>query len=309
MNMNIIVYIALISTVIIWGFSFIGSKIAMTSISPFPYLFFRFSIAALFFVVLFLFRGFPSISLKDHSKIFLLSFFEPGLYFIFETLGLSYNTSASKTAIIIGMIPIAVLIFARLILKERITGNKIMGILLSVLGITLLVIEGSNFSSEGALTGDFLVFGAVITAALYIVITRSVGKKVSAIEITGLQIIYGSIFFTPFFLYELPDINWVQITNQSVISVVVLALFATIGAFLLYNYALTRIQATRAAIYLNGIPIVTLIFAGPILNEELTILQLLGAAIVLFAVYITNMQPKKGRTFSQIETLSTEQTY
>ncbi|MEA3470204.1 MAG: DMT family transporter, partial [Thermodesulfobacteriota bacterium] len=101
-------YLALMGAVIFWGLSFVATKMALASIPTFTLIFARFSLSALFFLLLILRNGLPRFSKKDHVFLFLLSFFEPGLYFIFETLGLQYTT-APKASLIIATIPVAVL--------------------------------------------------------------------------------------------------------------------------------------------------------------------------------------------------------
>ncbi|MEA1961607.1 MAG: EamA family transporter [Bacillota bacterium] len=86
MNTKAKTFLALSLTMIFWGLSFIGTKIALTSFTPFIYIFFRFILASMCFLLLFLYRGFPKISTSDHKKLFITALFQPGLYFTFETL-------------------------------------------------------------------------------------------------------------------------------------------------------------------------------------------------------------------------------
>jgi drug/metabolite transporter (DMT)-like permease len=218
-----------------------------------------------------------------------VALFEPGLYFIFETIGLQH-TSAPKAALIIATIPVVVLFAASLLLGERTSPVKLCGILISVAGISVLVTGDPKFKWDlgGPLLGDLLIFGAVVSASLYIVFARDLGKNYSAIEITGMQVIYGTLFYAPAFIWELPKIQWTLISINSIGALVYLTLFATIAAFLCYNHALTQIPASRAAIFINGIPLVTAAGAWVLLGEKLTILQAGGGILVLIAVYLTN---------------------
>jgi len=282
-------YIALISSLFFWGLSFIATKIALTGFTPFALIFIRFSVASLFFLVFLLWRGLPRLSRRDHLRVFLTSLVQPWLYFIFETNALRY-TSASKVSLIIATIPIFVLIITAVILKKGPTLFNIVGILVSLAGIALLVTGDKNFSWQmHAMLGDLLILGAVISAALYIVSMRSLVQIYSAVEITGLQFIYGALLFAPEFLWELPDIQWMAISSQALIAICGLTLFATVGAFGSYNYALSRISATKASIYLNGVPVVTVLGGWAILGERLSAIQFLGAAVVLAAVFLTTL--------------------
>lgn len=290
MDKKIRTYLALALTILFWGLSFIAIKIALTSFTPFVYMFLRFTLASIFFLVLMIGRGFPKLSAGDHKKLFLAGLFEPGLYFVFETLGLTYTT-ASKASIIISVVPIAVLLLARVVLKEKITGRSLWGVILSIAGIMILVLGDPKFSvsSEGSMLGDVLILGAVISASFYMIIARDLGKRLSSLEITSFQVFYGTILFTPLFILNMGGIQWTGVSAQAVGAIVFLAIFATILAFLFYNYALTQITASQAAVFINGIPVVTVIGAWLILGERLTLLQGAGGLLVLIAVMVANM--------------------
>jgi drug/metabolite transporter (DMT)-like permease len=276
--------------VIFWGLSFVATKMALTSIPTFTLIFARFSISALFFLLLMVRNGLPRFSKRDHGFLFLLSLFEPGLYFVFETLGLQY-TSAPKASLIIATIPIAVLLLSTIFLKEKPSPARLFSIVLSFAGIFILITgeTGFSLSLEGSFIGDLLIFGAVISAALYIVSARNLGRRYSALEITSMQVFYGALFYTPAFLWELPGIEWSHISGSSLGAVVYLTIFATIGAFLCYNFALTRISATRASLFINMIPVVTAIGAWLLLNETLTLIQAFGGLLVLLSVFIASL--------------------
>jgi len=287
-------YLALVMTVVFWGLSFVATKVALESIPTFTLIFLRFAVSALIFLILMVGKGFPSFSGRDHFLVILTAFFEPGLYFIFETIGLQY-TSAPKASLIIATIPIAVLILSSLVLGERTTLVSAAGVVLSLIGIAILIGGGAGFTwtLEGSLVGDLLIFGAVISAALYIVSARNLGRNYSALKITSLQIMYGALFYLPAFLWELPRVDWPSITFRSLTAMVYLTFFATVAAFFCYNYALTKISASRASVFINGIPVVTAVGAWLILGETLTSLQMAGGLLVLLAVFLTNLPSLK----------------
>lgn len=283
-------YSALIATVIFWGLSFVATKVALESIPTFTIIFARFSLASVFFAGMMFRNGFPSFTPRDHVMIFLTAFFEPGLYFIFETLGLVYTT-APKASLIIATVPITVMVLSALILNEKTGRLGVAGILLSLVGIVVLITGDPDFdwTLGGSLMGDLLIFGAVLSAALYIVGARNLGRRYSSLEITTMQVFYGAVFYAPAFIWQLPDISWDSISGRSWGGLVYLTVFATVAAFLCYNYALTKIPASRASVFINGIPVVTAIGAWIILGESLTIFQAGGGVLVLIAVFITNL--------------------
>jgi len=284
----------MMAVVVFWGLSFVATKIALETFPTFTLIFIRFSMAAFFFFLLMLSRGFPKFSGRDHARIFLTALFEPGLYFLFETIGLQY-TSAPKTALIIATIPVAVLIFAFLFIGERPSVTSILGIVLSLIGISILVVGDPKFSWQlgGSLLGDLLIMGAVITAALYMVCVRNLGKEHSALDITVFQMIYGALLYAPLFFWELPAVHWSAISSRSIVALAYLTIFATCAAFLFWNYALTKLPAGKASVFINGIPVVTAIGAWILLGETLTMLQICGGILVLTAVCLTNFPAPK----------------
>jgi drug/metabolite transporter (DMT)-like permease len=179
-------------------------------------------------------------------------------------------------------------------LKEKISGKSLLGILLSIAGIIILVIGDPKFSMSfvGSMIGDLLILGAVVSAAFYMVFARDLGQRLTSVQITSFQMFYGTIFFAPLFMLNAGGIQWTQVSSQSVGAIVFLAIFSSVLAFLFYNYALSQIPASRAAIYLNGIPVVTAIGAWIVLGERLSLLQGAGALLVLTAVMVANMPSK-----------------
>lgn len=290
---GLITYLMLFLAVVFWGFSFVATKIALQSFTPLSLIFFRFGAASLFFLLLLLRTGFPPLTLPNLKNLALLALFQPGLYFTFETIGLQY-TSATKTSLIIATIPLVVLILSVIFLKEKLRLQSVAGILISLIGVSLLIFGGeSSQDLGGALFGDLLICAAAIAASIYMLMTRYLGQTFTPIQITGMQAIFGAIIFFPPFLYDLKNFRPEAITPESIIALAALTVFATITAFLCYNYALTKIPADRASIWINAIPVVTASGAWLLLGETLTNIQLLGGATVLFAVYLTNRPDKK----------------
>lgn len=297
-NSSIIPYVSIMLSVLFWGLSFVGTKIALESFTPFSLIFLRFSAASCFFLPLMLYRGFPKLSRREHGRLFLAALFQPGLYFLCETVGLQY-TSASKASLIVATIPVAVLTLSVIFLKERFNWVIIVGIGLSLVGVAMLIFGDPyvSWSFGGPIRGDLLMFGAVMAMAIYTVLMKNLASTRSTVDITGMQIIYGALLFAPAFFWQLPNAEWSQLTRQSLIALVSLTLFATIGAFLFFNFALSKIPATRTAIFLNCVPVVTAIGAWLVLEEWLTLIQIAGGVVVLVSVYLTNFLGNKSIKF------------
>lgn len=276
-NRPFLPYITLFLAVVFWGLSFVGTKIALADFSVFALIFLRFSLAACFFLVFMIKRGLPKLTRRDHLKFFLLSLFQPWLYFVFETYGVQMTT-ASKASLIIANIPVVVLILSTLFLRQKVSLVSVIGILCSMVGVFLLISGdiGSFLQQATVNAGDILMLGAVVSAAVYILMVNRLGTSYSPVDITAMQVFYGMILFAPEFLWTFSDTNWQNISTRAWVALLGLVLFATIGAFLCYNYSLSKITVNKAAIVLNGVPVVTVLGAWFLLGEVLTPLQLLG---------------------------------
>ncbi len=280
-------YLALLFTVLAWGISFVATKAALADFTPFVLVFLRFAAASLVFAVLL--RGrMPKLTLRDHGRFILLATFEPVLYFIFETYGLTLTT-ASEASIIIAAVPLAVAIVARIALKEKLEMPTAVAIGLSIVGIVVLITGGTrgDLDLSGSVAGNLLMVGAVVAAAFYTVLARSLGKHWTARQITGLQAMYGSAMLLPFFLATAGRTDWQSISATSLGALAFLTFFATIGAFLTYNYSLKILPAGRASIFINGIPVVATAGGWILLGERLSGIEFVGAGLVILAAYIS----------------------
>jgi drug/metabolite transporter (DMT)-like permease len=291
----LITYIALFLAILFWGSSFPATKMVLRGLPPMAYVFLRFAGASIFFIVILLRRR-RRLARRTHLKLLLMSLFEPVLYFSFESIGMQY-TSASSASIIIAAVPAVVALLAGIFLAEKLTLREWSGVILSVLGVLLLAAFDDNPDyASSSLLGNVLIVGAVFSAALYMIIARHLSTEVSAMEITSYQVLYGGIIFLPVFLLRLPAVQWSAVGIDSILALLFLILFATLVAFFSYNFALTRIHASRAAVFLNGIPVVSVLVSASLLGERLGELQLIGGAVVIMGVTLTNLRRRARRT-------------
>jgi drug/metabolite transporter (DMT)-like permease len=183
-----------------------------------------------------------------------------------------------------------VMIMARIFLHEPISKKSLSAIVMSVTGICILILGQSNIADlHTSIIGDILILGASLSAAFYMVCARSLGSQLSSLVITSYQMFYGTLLFLPVFIYKYPSLNWHNVTPKSFAALIFLALFCSVAGYFLYNYALTQIPASQAAVFLNGVPLVTAVTASVVLGECLTPLQMTGGLIIITAVFIANL--------------------
>lgn len=282
----------LCTAMLVWASSFIALKSAIGPIGPMNVIFGRMLIASLFF--LFFIKSFTKLrfSKKDIKYIVLMAAFEPCLYFIFEVKALQL-TSASQAGMITSMMPLITAIGAGIFLKEIISKKLMLGSLVAVSGaIWLSVGATTGESASNPLLGNTLEFFAMICGAGYAISIRHLSSKFSALFLTAIQAFIGCIFFLPFAIWEYNTIT-MNITTEAMLWVVYLGLFVTLGGYGLFNYSLGRMEASKASMFINLIPVFTVLLAYMILGEKLSVLEIIASSVILTGVFITQIPTEK----------------
>jgi len=291
-NFNILGLVSIIFAMFIWGSSFIALKSAMQDLGEFTVIFFRMLIASFCFIYFIKSFAKYNFTKKDIKLIILLAFFEPCLYFIFEAKALLY-TSASQAGMITSLMPIITAMAAGYFLKEIITKQLILGSFIATCGAIWLSIQAqTTIVAPNPLLGNFLEFCAMFCGAGYTIVARYLSNKFSALFITAIQAFIGTIFFFPFFLYELYTTE-IYFTNISILWLLYLGIVVTLGGYGLYNFALTKIDASKASMFIYLIPIFTLVLAYIFLNEKLSTSELITCCIILFGVLLSQLKFRK----------------
>ena len=278
----------------IFGFSFLFSKTALAFASPFFLLAARFLLAfiALNLVMLF---GKTKISLKGKplGSLLLLGFIQPVCYFIFETYGID-STSAAFSGVMIGMVPVAGLVFGILFLHEKCSFLQGFFTVFSVLGVYLTTSGGfGNISAKGF----FLLLGAVVSAALFTILSRKTSEHFSAFERTYVMFLLGSAVFIPMAIFEHGSDLSLMLKPFSeplfCISVLYLAVVSSVCAFLLINFALNHIPAGRALIFSNFTTVISVLAGIFIMGDSFSKIQLLGILIITVSVFGVSFRKNK----------------
>jgi drug/metabolite transporter (DMT)-like permease len=280
----------------IWGSSFIALKTAMNDLSPYTVIFLRMLTASACFV--YFIKSFTkyTFSKRDVKYIVLLALFEPCLYFIFEAKALQL-TSASQAGMITSLMPVITAMAAGYFLKEIISKQFILGSLIAMSGAIWLSLQATTtLSAPNPLLGNFFELLAMFCAAGYTIVARYLSDKYSALFITAIQVFIGTIFFFPFFLYDYftSDLNF---TVNALLCVLYLGVVVTLLGYGLYNYALTKIEASKTAMFVYLIPIFTLFLAAVILGEKLSFVEIVASITILFGVFISEIPYKKFKKY------------
>lgn len=286
-------YVTALLAMLFWSLSFVWVKVVFESYKPFTVIFFRLIISvALMTVFLAATKRLKLPNKKTMKSLLLVAIFEPFLYFLGETNGMQY-VSSTLGSVIISTIPLFVPIAGWFFLKERVSSRNITGLLLSFVGVTLVAVN-PNFSLAASPKGVLLLMLAVGSAVGYSVVLKDLADKLSPLNIIFYQNLIGVFLFAPIWFFS--DYNHVvQIGFQAdaMIAIVKLSIFASTFAFILYTYSIRDIGMTKAAVFCNTIPVFTAVFAYFIIDEVITLQKIIGIAVVIGGLFLTQQQSHK----------------
>ncbi|WP_141537843.1 DMT family transporter [Bacillus cereus] len=278
----------LLVAVILWGTAIAPTKWALESIQPFTLLFIRLFLAG-GICLLFSFKQLKRSVVHKQvpwKRMSLLSFTGIAGYFMFTSYGISL-TSGLHVSIIDATLPLVTILFSAFFLKEKIQLNYWIGIVLGAIGVLLITIPFSNVDQEVSLIGDILILLSTFLFAFYTVLLKRPKQEqyLSNKVFTTLTLIIGAVILLPFamvetFYYGLPKIE----TWKAGLSVIYLVIGATILAYWFWNRALETVSASVSGLYLNALPLISIVASIVLLNESLTWRIVIGGSLVLFGV-------------------------
>ncbi|WP_228152066.1 DMT family transporter [Malaciobacter halophilus] len=286
---SLIGVLSLVFAMFIWASSFIGLKAAMNDYGAHTVIFTRMIFASMCFLIFIKSFLKYEYTKKDILYILLLALFEPCLYFLFESKALQLTT-ASQAGMITSLMPLITSVAAVFILKELVSKQFIIGSFLAVFGAVWLSLEAtSSATAPNPILGNFLEFLAMACAAGYTVVAKHLTYKFSALFLTAIQAFIGAIFFMPLAFYELSNTEFI-FKLDGFLWILYLGVVVTLGGYGLYNFSLTKIDASKASIFMNLIPVFTLVLAYLILNERLSIVEIIASIVILSGVFISQIR-------------------
>ncbi len=287
--------LGVLSAVVLWGISFVATKIALRELSPPTLIFMRFGLGVGLLVLLLRFRGrspwppkqaWPTLALMGFIGIF--------VHQLLQSFGLTMAT-ATETGWLIGLIPVWSALLSALILHERFGWMKALGLSGGFVGAVLVITKGRLHGAMLQLPstrGDFLILLSTVNWAVYSVLGQNTIKQLGPLRATAGMMLAGTLMLAPLFVW---DRGWRELPGLSLAGWGAL-LFLGIGCsglgYLFWYGALEKIEVSRVSAFLYIEPFVTLAAAMVLLHEPLHALTILGGLLVLVSVYLIQRAPK-----------------
>lgn len=282
---------------VIFGFSFLASKIALRTVDPVLLLAIRFTVAFVVLNVLLLLGAFKvRFKGKSLGVLIPMSICQPVIYFLCENYGLEYATS-SFSGLMIAMIPAVTFLLATVILKEPFRMNKFAWALCSVAGVCVISATGGGDGGV-SVKGVLFLTGAVASGSLYAVLSRKCSDTFTAMERTYAMFAAGCASFLAIaFIREggnlVPACVQACQTPEFVTAVLYLAVVSSIVAFFSMNYAATYLPVTRTSSFANLATLVSIVAGVVFLGETFGGKEVVGAVLILCGVFMLNRADNK----------------
>lgn len=285
-------HVTALVTIVIWGTTFISTKILLAGFTPIEILFFRFLLGLLVLIVIDLKR----LKIKDKKQE--LTFAAAGLcgiclYYLLENIALTY-TMASNVGVIISAAPFFTAVLSHVFLKtkEKLKVQFFIGFAVAMTGICLISFNGRKLELNPV--GDILAVAAAFVWAVYSLLTRKIsGYGLNIIGTTRKIFTYGIVFMLPFlFVFDFKLDVQRFLKPEYALNLIYLGLGASALCFVTWNHAVKVLGAVRTSVYIYIVPVITVVTSVIVLKEEITWIAAIGTGLTLIGLFLSESKFK-----------------
>jgi len=283
------VVLALLGNLLLASGTFLVAKFALEEIPVVNLATARFILATAFLLVLTLIsKNMRKVERADYKGLLLLGLLCVPLNQALFLWGLSYTTP-THGALLYSTTPIFVLLIAHYLLKEPFKWLKIAGIALAFSGVVYIMLEkGLKFETR-YLSGDLIILAAVLTWALYTVLGKPYLNKYGPPFLTFAAIAIGTAMFVPFGIIPAIQYDWGSVSTKALFSLAYIAFLTSGIAYILWYYALSKMEASRVAIINNFQPVVTALMSFAFYGERFSLGFVAAGIVVLIGVLLVEI--------------------
>ena len=288
---NLVPYLEAIFAVVVWGASFIATKVALEDVSPVTIVWLRFMIGILILGAAVLIRGQLNLPGRNEWGYFaLLGFLGITFHQWLQSNGLQ-TSEAGTTAWIVSTTPVFMALLGWLVLKERLGWGKTAGIALAFAGVLLVSSKGDIASISvgrfGA-PGDVLILVSAVNWAVFSILSRRGLQRHPASLMMFYVMALGWMFTSVLFFSGNGMGEIAHLTGRGWTGIAFLGIFCSGLAYIAWYDALQALSTAQTGVFLYIEPLVAVVVAAVVLGEQVTLLSLLGGAVILFGVWLVN---------------------
>lgn len=263
-------------------------------IEPFGFILLRVTGAAILFWIISIFAPKEKIATSDWPRILGCAIFGMVLNMLFFFKGLSLSTPINSS-VIITLSPIMVLILASILIKERITLLKTLGIIIGMAGALVLVLfsKGENFNAPNIPMGNVLFIVNAFSYGLYLILVKPLTKKYHAITLMKWLFLIAIFINLPVTIGEFTDVEWSSLPVDAIWKMGFVVVGTTFMTYLLNIYALKQLSASTISSFIYLQPLIAISFAIAVGADKMTLVKGVAAALVFIGVYMVSARKTK----------------
>ncbi|AUC16909.1 EamA family transporter [Tenacibaculum sp. SZ-18] len=298
MNTRVLALAAVSIVTIIYGVTFTVAKEVMPHyVKPFGFIFIRVSSAMLIFWLASLFIKNDKVEKGDYKLIALAAFFGIAFNMLTFFKGLNYTTPINASVMMVTS-PILVLIFSSIIMKERPTIIKILGVIIGLVGAVILILYSGSSSGNATnmMLGNFLVFVNAASYGMYLVVAKKIVGKYKPITFIRWLYLFGFIFMFPFGISEFTEIQWDIIPTSGYLRIGFVVIFASCITYLFNLWALSKLKPTTVSVFIYLQPVVASIYALIVGSDYLDTIKISATILIFIGVYLVSKQASTSKS-------------
>ncbi|HEU5135540.1 MAG TPA: DMT family transporter [Steroidobacteraceae bacterium] len=284
-------YARLVAVPAIWGGTFVAGKYVVAVLSPMVGSFARYVIAcaALSVAAFALEGGLPKLSRQQWLATFVLGALGVFAYNLFFMASLE-TLPASRAALIIALNPVITITISSLVLKERLSGRRWLGVAIALLGVWIVISRGdiASIASAGIGAGELFMFAAVISWALYTIIGRKVLAGLTPLAATNYAALWGTVLLACVAAPEFAGLTMAQFDWDMIGALAYLGVCGTALAFVWYYTSVKKFGTAVTSIFNNLVPVFGVAISVALLGEHLLPSMLIGGAIAIAGVMMVS---------------------
>lgn len=303
---SVLVYAGLWFSVTVWGGSFVAARSLLSvtapghvALSPTVLAAARFGLAAIFFLpVLVWATARRRVTGGDLLRMALLGQLAYSTYFVLQYIGVQHTNASIASILVVGLIPLATALVSRRAGREALSLFTACALVLGLAGVAAVALQGGLAigRNAGFLIGALCLVGNAVAFAISTTLSKRWMRTISPLVMTSGTITFGATGLLLFSLADPATNRWgdvLRLAPEQAVALLFLALVCSVAAFFIYNFALTRLPAARAALYIYFEPVVAVIVGAALLGERLSIQTVIGGMLIVASVALIHLAERR----------------
>jgi drug/metabolite transporter (DMT)-like permease len=294
MKNNLRAHIALVLGNLLFGINYpIAKSLMPYYMQPFDIIFLRAGISAILFWVLSQMFFRERIEKRDLLKFVLCGLFGVSVNQLLFFKGLNLSTPIDASIIMVSN-PVMVLVFSAILIKERMNGMKITGVMLGGIGALITILYGKELvSGSDPLKGNIMLFFNAMSYGLYLVLVKPLMLKYNLFTVMKWTFLFGFLFILPFSYHSFETTRWGDFSGSTWFALGYVIMGTTFLAYLFIAHSMKYVNPSVASFYIYFQPVIAGILSIIMYDEKISIIKIISALIIFVGVFLISRREKK----------------